>query len=108
MIHEIQTTEYVISQPNTIKQLLGLVETLTEEEIAIHIKFQKKEFLTFPSKLPNKLVVVYDDDEESTPTCFDDLATAKAYLSLITQDPYKIYVKIKKLIDENGVKLFFE
>lgn len=110
MVHEIQTTEYVISQPNTIKQLLGLVETLTknEKEISIHIKFQKEEFLTLPSKLPNKLVVVYNDDEESTPTCFDDLATAKAYLSLITQDPYKISVKIKKLIDENGVKLFFE
>ena len=102
MIQRIHTTEYIISQPNTIEHLLELVEALTknEKEISIHIKFQKEGFLTFP----NKLVVVYDDDEESTPTCFDDFATAKTYLSFIDQDPYKIYVKIKKLIDESDVK----
>lgn len=106
MIQKVHTTEYIISQPDTIKHLLELVETYTknEKEISIHIKFQKEEFLTLPSKLPNKLVVVYDDDEESTPTCFDDFATAKAYLSFIDKDPYKIFVKIKKLIDEKDVK----
>ena len=89
--------EFTILGNNTIKKLLNSIKQIEDnkdEKIAIHIKFQKQGLPIYPTKLPNKLVVIYDDNEENTPTCFDDYPTAKSYISSINKDPYRIDIKL--------------
>ena len=98
--------EFTISGEETIDKLLTILCDIAKqgnnEGISLHAKFQKEGSIDLPSKQPKKAVVIYGDDEESTPTSFDNIEDAYFYLSLIDNDPYRIQVKIKVKGDKNS------
>lgn len=98
-------SEFTISGEETIHKLLTVLHNIAKrgygEGVSLHAKFQKEGSMDLPSKQPNKAVVIYEDDEESTPTSFDNIEDACFYLSFIDKDPYKIQVKIKGKGDKN-------
>ena len=90
----------ILDGKDCVDKLLNIideVETTGDVSISIHAKFQEEGAIEIPLNQPNKLVVIYDSDEQSTPTCFDDYETAKIYLSCIdvAKIPHRIHVKLK-------------